>query len=62
VLRQAGLVCSRKVGRQQVYQLSPEGMTALQRILEDLSRMWSAALPRFKDFIENEHIPEGDRY
>jgi DNA-binding transcriptional ArsR family regulator len=54
VLRQAGLVHSQKLGRQHVYQLSPEGMTALQRILDELSRMWDIALPRFKDFIDNE--------
>ena len=54
VLRQAGLVHSRKVGRQQVYQLSPEGMRSLQRILDELSRMWAVALPRFKDFVEND--------
>lgn len=59
VLRQAGLVQSRKVGRQQVYRLSPEGMTALQRILEDLSRMWTTALPRFKDFVDNRVAAEG---
>jgi DNA-binding transcriptional ArsR family regulator len=53
VLRQAGLVHSRKVGRQQVYQLSPEGMSALQRILDELSRMWATALPRFKEFVES---------
>jgi DNA-binding transcriptional ArsR family regulator len=54
VLRQAGLVHSRKVGRHQVYNSSPEGMTALQRIFDELSRMWDTALPRFKDFVENE--------
>jgi DNA-binding transcriptional ArsR family regulator len=54
VLRQAGLVQSRRVGRQQVYQLSPEGMSALQCILDELSRMWATALPRFKEFVENE--------
>ena len=54
VLRQAGLVHCRKIGRQQVYQLAPEGMTALQRILDELSRMWGTALPRFKEFVEKE--------
>jgi DNA-binding transcriptional ArsR family regulator len=54
VLRQAGLVHSRKVGRRQVYQLSPEGISALQRIVDELSRMWATALPRFQDFVENE--------
>jgi DNA-binding transcriptional ArsR family regulator len=58
VLRQAGLIHSRKVGRHQVYHLSPDGMTALQRILDELSRMWATALPRFKEFVENEqHDP-----
>jgi DNA-binding transcriptional ArsR family regulator len=54
VLRHAGLVQSHKVGRHQVYELAPEGMTALHLVLEELSRMWATALPRFKDFVENE--------
>jgi DNA-binding transcriptional ArsR family regulator len=54
VLRQVGLVQSRKVGRHQVYELSPDGMTALQRIVDELSSMWDTAMPRFKDFVENE--------
>ena len=57
VLRQSGLVVSHKAGRQQLYELSPDGITALQRILAELSRMWAVALPAFKDFIDNEqHI------
>jgi DNA-binding transcriptional ArsR family regulator len=54
VLRQSGLVVSRKAGRQQLYDLSPDGMIALQRILVELSRMWAAALPAFKDFVDND--------
>jgi DNA-binding transcriptional ArsR family regulator len=54
VLRQAGLVHSRKSGRQQIYQLSPDGMSALQDILNELSRMWTTALPRFKDFVDSQ--------
>jgi DNA-binding transcriptional ArsR family regulator len=58
VLRQSGLVVSHKAGRQRVYGLSPDGMTALRRILADLSRMWAVALPAFKDFVDNEqHTP-----
>ena len=54
VLRHSGLVVSHKTGRQQMYALSPEGMTTLQRIVAELSRMWAVALPAFKDFVDNE--------
>jgi hypothetical protein len=32
-------------------------MSALQRILDELSRMWATALPRFKDFVESNQAP-----
>ena len=54
VLRHAGLVHCRRAGRQQIYQLAPEGVAALQRTMDDLARMWAAALPRFKDFLDQE--------
>jgi DNA-binding transcriptional ArsR family regulator len=41
VLRQSGLVVWHQAGRKQLYELSPEGMAALQRILGELSRMWA---------------------
>jgi DNA-binding transcriptional ArsR family regulator len=58
VLRETGLVVSHRAGRQQLYELSPDGMAALQRILADLSRMWAVALPAFKDFVDDQqHTP-----
>jgi DNA-binding transcriptional ArsR family regulator len=54
MLRQAGLVRSRKAGRQQLYELSPQGMMELRRILDELGRMWNTALNSFKDFIEQQ--------
>lgn len=54
VLRESGLVSSHKAGRQHVYELSPEGMIALRRILTELSRMWAVVLPAFKDFVDDE--------
>jgi DNA-binding transcriptional ArsR family regulator len=54
VLREAGLVESTKVGRQQLYHLTPEGLTQLQKTIEEMGRFWSNAFGRFKAFAESD--------
>jgi DNA-binding transcriptional ArsR family regulator len=54
VLREAGLVDSTKVGRQQLYRLTPEGLEQLQKTIEEMGRFWSNAFGQFKAFAESE--------
>lgn len=52
VLREAGLVESAKVGRQQRYRLAPDGLSQLHAALDEIGRFWSTALDEFKQFAE----------
>jgi DNA-binding transcriptional ArsR family regulator len=52
VLREAGLVESRKVGRARVYQLHPRGLAEARRWMEDAGRFWDAALEAFRRHVE----------
>ena len=54
VLREAGLVESTKVGRQQLYRLTPEGLTQLKATVEEMSRVWATAFGRFKALAESD--------
>jgi DNA-binding transcriptional ArsR family regulator len=54
VLREAGLVESRKVGRTRVYQLHPRGLAETRRWMEDAGRFWDAALESFRRHVEEE--------
>ena len=59
VLREAGLVESTKVGRQQLYRLTPEGLAQLQATVEEMSRFWASAFGRFKAFAESDQQQPG---
>ena len=54
VLREAGLVESRKVGRARVYQLHPTGFAGARTWIEDAGRVWDAALEAFRRHVEEE--------
>ena len=54
VLREAGLVESTKVGRQQLYRLAPDGLSQLHAAMNEIGRFWSTALDEFKQFAESE--------
>ena len=54
VLREAGLIQSRKVGRQQLYHLAPGGFGQLQAALDEIARFWTVALDEFKQFAERQ--------
>jgi DNA-binding transcriptional ArsR family regulator len=58
VLREAGLVESTKVGRQQVYRLTPEGLARLQKTIEEMGRFWSNAFGQFRAFAESDQPEE----
>jgi DNA-binding transcriptional ArsR family regulator len=54
VLREAGLVESRKVGRARVYQLHPSGLSEARKWMEEAGRVWDAALEAFRRHVEEE--------
>ncbi len=55
VLKKAGLIRSRKNGREQIYELAPSGQDAIRALiaeLEQVSRFWDGALDAFKRYAE----------
>ncbi len=52
VLEDAGLIAGTKQGREQVWELKPEGLREAQRYLDIIDRQWSEALGRLKAFVE----------
>ena len=49
VLKDAGLVVDRPVGRQRIYQVDPDGLAALRA---DLERFWGKTLAGYKAAVE----------
>ena len=54
VLEAAGLVKGEKLGREQRWELEPESLAQVQQWIDIISRQWSDALARLKNFVENE--------
>ena len=57
VLKKAGLIRSRKIGREQIYELAPMGRDAIDELiakLEEVSRFWDVALDAFKRYAERQ--------
>jgi DNA-binding transcriptional ArsR family regulator len=55
LLMKAGLIKSRKDGREQIYELAPKGSDAIKEIiveLEAVGRFWDVALAAFKRYAE----------
>lgn len=52
VLEQAGLVRSRRAGRETQFMLRGEAIAAARKYLEGISREWDAALGRLKSLVE----------
>jgi DNA-binding transcriptional ArsR family regulator len=52
VMEQAGLVRSRRRGRESLWQVDPERLDDARRYLEMISRQWDEALGRLRDFVE----------
>jgi DNA-binding transcriptional ArsR family regulator len=54
-LKRAGLIRARKQGREQIYELAPNGRDAISDLitkLEEVSRFWDIALDAFKRYAE----------
>ena len=54
VLSEAGLVSSRRVGRETRYRLQPDPLRELQRWLTFFDRYWDNKLLALKSFVEEE--------
>lgn len=52
VLSGAGLVRSRRHGRERIWELEPQRLQDARQYLEGISRQWDAALGRLKAFVE----------
>ena len=51
-LEQAGVVHSRRIGRESVFEFRPEPLHELRTYLEQVSAEWDDALCRLKAFVE----------
>ena len=55
LLKQAGLIRAKKRGREQLYELAPQGGAVIQELiaqLQEVSRFWDLALNAFKRHME----------
>ena len=52
VLADAGLVRSKRQGRERLWELEPDRLEEARRYLETISRQWDAALGRLKASVE----------
>ena len=52
VLSQAGLVRSKRQGRQRIWELEPKRFADAHRYLDQISHQWEEALHRLKKFVE----------
>lgn len=53
-LEDAGLVRSKREGRERIWELSPKRLAEAQRQLERISREWDARLERLRAFVEDD--------
>lgn len=53
VLADAGVVHTRRRGRESLYTLEPAALAAARRSLDQISEQWDAALVRLKNFVED---------
>lgn len=53
VLENAGVVKSRRVGRELRFALQPEALTPLQEYLDLVSSQWDDAVERLRSFVED---------
>jgi DNA-binding transcriptional ArsR family regulator len=53
VLAEAGLVKSRRQGRERIWEFEPRRLAEAHEYLELLSRRWDASLARLKAFVED---------
>jgi hypothetical protein len=55
MLKRAGLITARPLGREQIYELAPSGGRAIEELIETIEqvgRFWDTALDAFKRYAE----------
>jgi DNA-binding transcriptional ArsR family regulator len=52
-LSDAGLVASRRVGRESIWEIRPRRLEEVRHCLEQISLQWDAALDRLRDLVED---------
>jgi len=52
VLKGAGLVTSRRVGRESLWELAPKRLSDAHAHLDHISKQWDEALDRLREFVE----------
>lgn len=55
ILYQAGLVGTRKEGRDVLYELKPEPLSDVEAFVKRLEAKWDERLMRLKKFVEDQH-------
>lgn len=53
VLEEAGIIASRRVGREHRFSFDPDGLAAVRRYLDRVSEQWDDAISRLKNFVED---------
>jgi DNA-binding transcriptional ArsR family regulator len=52
-LSDAGLVASRRAGRENIFEIRPRRLDEVRHCLEQISMQWDAALDRLRDLVED---------
>jgi DNA-binding transcriptional ArsR family regulator len=53
-LSDAGLVRSKREGRERIWNIEPKRLTEARRYLDQISAQWDAALDRLRAFVETD--------
>ena len=61
VLREAGLVVARPVGRERRYSLRPEGLRSVADWIRAYERFWTGRLDALGDVLDAQSRKDGDR-
>ena len=56
MLEKAGLVQSRRVGRDRLWQIEARQLTEVRKYLDQISAEWDATLERLRRFVEDEPV------
>jgi DNA-binding transcriptional ArsR family regulator len=53
-LAEAGLVRSTREGRERIWEIDPQRLTAAHRYLEQISKQWDETMERLRAFVETD--------
>ena len=57
ILREAGLVSERRVGRARLYRLEPAGLRTVHDWLASYERFWQGKLGALQEYLKEQHGP-----